>query len=450
MTAEVDGAARVPGLRPLGEVVEAARRDGELVVQPRMGFSDPGLMARGLAATLGAAARVAGTLTLDSYTRLGDYTGARAALEAGVPLNGYPLVNHGPDATRRLVGAAIRQAAPHGAAVQVRHGSPLPLDIFTALVAAGLEATEGGPVSYCMPYSREPLAAAVDNWKAACDFLAGTAERGGSPHLETFGGCLLGQLCPPGLLVAVSVLEGVFFRQRGLRDISLSYAQQTSHEQDVEALAALRSLAAELLPDVRLHLVLYTYMGVYPRSRSGAYALLADAVETAVAGGAERLVVKTPAEAHRIPTVEENIETLEFAAAVAKRVRAAGPAAGAPDTGLRAEAAAIVHAVLELHPDVGQAMVLAFRRGLLDIPYCLHPDNPGRSSGFIDSQGWLCWGDVGGMPIRGGGGARRRAVTSAQLLEGLSYVQRRYDAAALPERHRELLGGAAAAERGTR
>src|SRR5690606_816063 len=223
--------ARVPGLRPLGEVVEAARRDGELVVQPRMGFSDPGLMARGLAATLGAAARVAGTLTLDSYTRLGDYTGARAALEAGVPLNGYPLVTHGPDAARRLVGAAIRQAAPHGAAVQVRHGSPRPLDIFTALVAAGLEATEGGPVSYCMPYSREPLAAAVDNWKAACDFLAGTAERGGSPHLETFGGCLLGQLCPPGLLVAVSVLEGVFFRQRGLRDISLSYAQQTSHEQ---------------------------------------------------------------------------------------------------------------------------------------------------------------------------------------------------------------------------
>ena len=63
---------------------------------------------------------------------------------------------------------------------------------------------------------------------------------------------MMGQLCPPSLLVAISVLEGLFFRQHGLRSISLSYAQQTSPAQDDEAVAALTSLADELLPDVRL------------------------------------------------------------------------------------------------------------------------------------------------------------------------------------------------------
>lgn len=83
---------------------------------------------------------------------------------------------------------------------------------------------------------------------------------------------MLGQLCPPSLLVALSVLEGVFFRQHGLRSVSLSYAQQTHHDQDVEALLALRTLAGEHLAGMDWHVVLYTYMGVFPgppAARSG-------------------------------------------------------------------------------------------------------------------------------------------------------------------------------------
>ena len=77
---------------------------------------------------------------------------------------------------------------------------------------------------------------------------------------------MLGQLCPPGLLVAISVLEGLFFRQHGMRSVSLSYAQQTNPDQDEEAVAALRRLAAECCRDVDWHVVLYTYMGVFPRT----------------------------------------------------------------------------------------------------------------------------------------------------------------------------------------
>ena len=41
---------------------------------------------------------------------------------------------------------------------------------------AGLDATEGGPVSYCLPYSRMPLEIATRNWARGCDLLAGLRE----------------------------------------------------------------------------------------------------------------------------------------------------------------------------------------------------------------------------------------------------------------------------------
>ncbi|GAA3388280.1 methylaspartate mutase [Streptomyces roseoviridis] len=309
-----------------GAFVARARAAGVLVVQPRMGMADPLRMREGLLATRGADAVTVGTITLDSYTRTGDLAAARRALAEGVGLNGYPIATHPADTTR----AVLRGIADPRFPVQVRHGSAAPEHIVRALLAAGLDATEGGPVSYCLPYSRTPLREAVEDWRRSCELLAATRELGAAPHLETFGGCLMGQLCPPSLLIAVSVLEALFFRQHGLRDLSLSYAQQADPRQDEEALTVLGRLAAELLPDVDHHLVLYAYMGVFPRSPGGARLLLEDAARLAVRAGAARLIVKTTAEAHRIPTVEENVRALEAAAAAAAHEHARLARSGAP------------------------------------------------------------------------------------------------------------------------
>ncbi|MFI8962706.1 methylaspartate mutase [Streptomyces sp. NPDC053493] len=409
-----------------------------MVVQPRMGMADPRRMRDGLLATKAADAVTVGTLTLDSYTRTGDLDAARRALAEGAGLNGYPIATHGADTTR----AVLRGVADAGFPVQVRHGSARPEHIVRALLAAGLDATEGGPVSYCLPYSRTPLREAVASWRRSCELLASARESGAEPHLETFGGCLMGQLCPPGLLVAVSVLEALFFRQHGLRGISLSYAQQADPRQDAEALTVLGRLAAELLPDVDHHVVLYAYMGVFPRSPGGARLLLEDAARLAVRAGAARLIVKTTAEAHRIPTVGENVRALETAAAAAadEHARRASPAAGpgAPveDTGIEAEARALIGAVLELDADIGRALVRAFAAGYLDVPYCLHPDNAGRSRSSLAPDGRLLWSNVGSMPIAGLAerGPRPPILGSAGLISALSHVRRTYDdrAAARP------------------
>ena len=413
-----------------GEYVRRRHRSGELVVQPRMGFADPDRMRAGLVATKRAAATTVGTITLDSYTRIGDLGAVDHALRTGIGLNGYPIRSHSAATTRAVLDGVAGDEFP----VQVRHGSAQPLEIVRALLRAGLRATEGGPISYCLPYGRTPLTDSVDNWAATCELLAGLRGAGVEPHLETFGGAMMGQLCPPSQLVAISVLEALFFHHHGVRCVSVSYAQQTSPAQDREAIAALRRLCRELLPGTRWHIVVYAYMGLAPRTPEGARNLLAGAVELAVATGSARLIVKTVAEAHRIPTIAENIAALEHAAAVADS--AAGSAAGsvAPDRGeddggqVYLEAHALVDAVLNSAPEIGRAMLSAFKRGLLDVPYCLHPDNAGRSRSYIDADGWLRWADIGSLPLaRIADGYRKHAVTSAGLMRALSYAQRTFD-----------------------
>jgi methylaspartate mutase epsilon subunit len=408
-----------------GDVVARHHAAGRLVVQPRMGFSDPARMRHGLLATRKARAATVGTITLDSYTRLLDHRAARDAIAVRAELNGYPLVDHDPAVTAALLDEAVTPLFP----VQVRHGSADARRIIRAVLNHGLHATEGGPVSYCLPYSRMPLAESVDHWRRCCELLAEARRPNREPHLETFGGCLMGQLCPPALLVALSLLEGMFFAQHGVRCISLSYAQQTHPAQDEEAVAALRALVAEYLPRPRTHLVIYTYMGVYPQTPDGALRLLAASARLAVRSRASRLIVKTTAEALRLPTVAENVIALEYAAEVARAEQViAGPVAGPPDTGIGAQARTLVDNVLSLDGDIGRALVKAFASGQLDVPYCLHPDNPGQARGYLDRDGRLQWQHIGGMPLGDLVPARgTERMSSTDLLASLRYVQHKFD-----------------------
>ncbi|MEV6626573.1 methylaspartate mutase [Amycolatopsis sp. NPDC051106] len=416
-------AAPAPTGNAFADFVTRAHRAGRLVVQPRMGFSDPGTMRSALLAVRDATATTVGTLTLDSYTRVGDHESARQALCSGTPLNGYPLVAHGQRTNRRVLAGVSGADFP----VQVRHGSAIPQRIMTALMLAGLDATEGGPVSYCLPYGRTPLRHSVRNWEQSCALLVQLRDAGIEPHLETFGGCLMGQLCPPGLLVAVSLLEAMFFKQHGLRSVSLSYAQLAHPGQDREALHALRTLAGRYLADIDWHLVVYAYMGLFPRTHAGALLLLEESARLAAECGAARLIVKTVAESERIPSVLENVQALQIASLSAAAANRAPEPAG-PESPVLAEASALVRGVLELDGDIGRALVEAFRLGRLDVPFCLHPDNARRTRSRLGADGRLRWADVGGLPIDGVTSRRGGpAPTSADLLASLSFVRDRFD-----------------------
>ena len=411
-----------------GQYVARQGSAGRLVVQPRMGFSEANRMREGLLAVKSAAGSTAGTITLDSFTRINRHQSALRHLDEEMTLNGYPIVAYGPEATRKM----LEDVEDEGFPIQVRHGSADPREIFVAMLASGLYATEGGPISYCLPYSRMPLTEAVPAWRESAETLA-EAEAAGQPvHMESFGGCLLGQLCPPSLLVAVSLLEGVFFRTHGLRNLSLSYAQQTSPAQDREAVAALRRLADEFLPDVDWHVVIYTYMGLFPSTLEGAQALLDESVRLASESGAERLIVKTALEAFRIPTIAENVEALERSSDLALQVRRMSMADGLyfdmyeSDSETYIEARGLIEAVLELDEDIDAALLKAFERGFLDIPFCLHPDNRNESRSVIADDGRLQWLDTGQMPLPQPHHAAD-SLTADGLLASLNYTASHYD-----------------------
>ncbi|MFI0814371.1 hypothetical protein ACH4TX_08450 [Streptomyces sp. NPDC021098] len=138
----------------------------------------------------------------------------------------------------------------------------------------------------------------------------------------------------------------------------------------------------------------------------------------------------------RIPTIEENVAALEYGDRAAART---GPAPDpGTDTQTYREAAALTEAVLNLHPDVGEALLRAFRAGYLDIPHCLHPDNRDRTRSRVGDDGRLLWDRTGALPIgRITGSQRSRPVTSTGLLEDLSYMRRRFAEAAV-EHHAPL------------
>ncbi|MET8686152.1 methylaspartate mutase [Streptomyces sp. NPDC004732] len=398
-------------------VAEAARRD-ELVVQSRMGFASPEAMRAGLDAVRDAGPRVVGTITLDSFTRTGQFLRAGRAIATGESLNGYPLVSHSAANNSLLLRGLDLAAFP----VQVRHGSPRPQEIFRTMLRFGLTVSEGGPVSYCLPYSRVPLRESIDAWAEGCRILADGGED--AAHLETFGGCMLGQLCPPGLLVALSVLECLFFAEHGIRSVSLSYAQQTNPQQDRDAILALRTLAGKHLGGIDWHVVLYTFMGVYPKSTDGATALLRGSAELAATSGCERLIVKTTVESQRIPTIAENVAALRIAAGAAYGVPRSHP----PRSEVLREASALIDATLSLKATVGDSLHEAFRLGILDVPYCLHQDNRNRTRTSIDSNGFLRWASSGDMPLPVQSAPDEPGGAADRLLQMLSYNQYRFDA----------------------
>jgi methylaspartate mutase epsilon subunit len=400
---------------------------GQLVVQPRMGFGSLSAMRSGLARVAHLDFPVIGTITLDSYTRVGDYQTPLERLAAGEELNGYPFNSHPVEETRKLLAGLYGPTFP----VQARHGTALPLRVFQRLVEVGLDATEGGPVSYCLPYSRLPLRDAVEAWSESTRFLADETEFG---HIESFGGCLLGQLCPPSLLVAMAVLEGCFFRQHGLRYMSFSYAQGTLAEQDRGALRALRTLAAAYLGDVTWHVVFYTYMGLFPRTPDGATRLIRDSARLAMATGCERMIVKTVSEAWQIPSVAENIAALRIAAEEADGPLDPGsPAEAQYFTEVLDEARILIDTVLNLDSDVGTALLEAFAAGLLDVPFCLHADNLGATTCVIDEQGALRWGSLGRLPLPANGGREDLARLGSDALYGmLDHVANSYDSRLIP------------------
>lgn len=353
------------------------------VVQPRMGFSDLSDMRAGLLATASCNANAVCTITLDSFTRTNNFKAASLAMENGSKLNGYPIVNHSSISTRELISEIEEK---YSVPIQIRHGSPLPSKIFKRMIEVGANATEGGPISYCLPYSRVPLKDAIKDWNIACSFLA---EGDSKSHIETFSGCMLGQLCDPAILIAFNIIEAIFLKNCGINSISFSYAQGTSSIQDRSSIRALKKLADIYLKNTSYHIVAYVFMGFFPKTIGGFCRITNEILSLSNIEEISRVIVKTPVESSRIPRVIENIAALEYCSAQLDDLNIYKAAFDDEEFDRVFNVANnIILKVLNSDKDLGNAILKSFDSGVLSLPYCLHQDNKHKSFIEIDERGY--------------------------------------------------------------
>ncbi len=161
--------------------------------------------------------------TIDSYTRQNRYAEAQMGIDesrsAGRSmLNGFPAVNHGVAACRRIVDSL---AVP----MQIRHGTPDARLLAEITLAGGFTAFEGGGISYNIPYAKDvPLESSIKYWQYV-DRLAGLyGEQGIQINREPFGP-LTGTLVPPCISHAVTVIECILAVAQGVGNITLGYGQ---------------------------------------------------------------------------------------------------------------------------------------------------------------------------------------------------------------------------------
>ena len=350
--------------------------------QPRMGIKESQIMANSLA-RIKAKKGMIGTLTLDSFTRQYDHDSVQKAMESNGDLNGFPIMFYEPDHIKELISSLQDDSF----CIQVRHGIAQPFDMVSHMIKCGLVITEGGPISYCLPYSRLPLHKSIRSWQDTTRLLAKN-----NGHLETFSGCMMGQLSPPSLLIALNIIEGLFFKENGLKDVSFSYSQSYNFSQDVAAVEALKHLIKKYLRSLESHIVIYTFMGAYPETDQGHHDILTDSFCLAHVTGCKRLIYKTRHEAYKIPTVQENLD--QFDDLMQKKYSSDKnilPFDSQEYETILQDAENIIQSVLNLSSNLNTCIEQAFEKGILDIPYCLHPQNKGITRSWIDNNGYVRW-----------------------------------------------------------
>jgi methylaspartate mutase epsilon subunit len=384
-----------------------AAENGEILIQPRAGVA---LVEEQIALLRHLQEEGKADLlptTVDSYTRQNRYRQAAQGIaesqNAGRSLlNGFPIVNHGVRASRKVTeGVDIP--------IQVRHGTPDARLLAEISFAAGFTAFEGGGISYNIPYAKDAgLETTIKNWQYV-DRLAGWyQEQGIEIDREPFGP-LTGTLVPPCVSHAVAIIEALLAAEQGVKNISVGYGQCGNLIQDVAAIRTLSALTREYLTrfgyrDVRLYTVFHQWMGGFPPDEAKSFAVIAWGAAAAAFAGVTKVIVKSPHEAFGVPTKEANADGLKTTRQVINMLRDQKlPASAELQTEIgiiRDETKAILDKIAELgEGDWAVGIVRGFAAGVVDVPFAPSRCNKGKLMPVRDQYGAVRLLDFGNLPF---------------------------------------------------
>lgn len=345
--------------------------------------------------------------TIDAYTRQNRYSDAEKGISKSVGtnqsfLNGFPAVNHGLNACRKVVESVDKP-------VQIRHGTPDARLLAEITLAAGFTAFEGGGISYNIPYAKKvPLEKSIHDWQYV-DRLVGMYEDANiSINREPFGP-LSGTLVPPFISHAVAILEGLLALEQGVRSITLGYGQLGNLIQDIAAIRSLKDLAHEYFQkqghdDYELSTVLHQWMGGFPEKETKAYSVITWGGAAAIFSRATKVIIKTPHEAMGIPTKEANAQGLESTRQITNMLKDQHfPESEELKTEtelIKQEVRRVMDTVLEFgQGSVATGVVRSFEAGVIDIPFSASVYNKGKLLSVRDNNGAIRVFEKGSVPM---------------------------------------------------
>lgn len=397
----------LPAHKQLAQVIRRAEREGRCLTQPRGGFAtlaqQQDLMEKldreGMADVV--------PTTTDSYTRNEHFAMAQSGIEESVRLdrsmlNGFPLVNYGPKAARKLIEAIDKPAI-------VLSGTSMPRLTAEVGYAAGYSGFLGSGIAYTASYIKElSIEDGIRNYQYLDRLAALYLEKGVELHRRQ-PGFLTGTNIPPCIAIAVCILDALLAAGQGVKNYGLELGQTLHLIQDAVAIDVCRAMCQEYLmrqgyADVHTPISSLQWMGAWPYDDAQSAALVGYGGLLAAVGGAVSVTTKTLHEAFGIPTVAANVEGLRItrmAIYLARQVRLQGlPEYEREKDLLQREVRAIVDKVLEMGDgDAAVGAVRAFAAGVLDIPWSPNRHVKGRVMPARDAQGYLRILDPAAMPL---------------------------------------------------
>ncbi len=397
----------LPSEKRFSEKLAWAEKTGTTLAQPRAGVALISELIELLKYLQDAGGADVLPTTIDSYTRLNRYQEAQNGIEESRAhgrsmLNGFPAVNHGVAACRRIVEEL-------NVPLQVRHGTPDARLLAEITLAGGFTAFEGGGISYNIPYAKDvPLSKSIRDWQYVDRLVGYYEENGITINREPFGP-LTGTLVPPCISHAIGIIECLLAVEQGVRSISLGYGQCGNLVQDVAAIRSLKELAEEYLSDfeysnVTVTTVFHQWMGGFPQEESKAFGVISWGAVAAALARANKVIVKTPHEALGVPSREANAAGIM----ATKQILNMLSDQKMPETYelfeeleiIKKETRALITKVRELgEGDLAAGAERAFQAGTLDVPFAPSRANAGKIMPVRDNRGAVRLLDFGNLPF---------------------------------------------------
>lgn len=384
--------ARQPSWVKLQEQVNAGKHPP--LVQPRSGVSLVSEQIKLFKIFKSVGANVL-SYQIDSLTRNNNYAQAEEAIkeaqELGVStLNGFPLINHGVPGLRRI-------SSETGIPLQVRHSTRDPRLLAEVSYAGGVTAFEGGAICYNIPYYKNyPLDQSLRRWQYVDRLTGNYYDRWHIKLDREFFGTLTATLVPPSIAIVTNLIETILAVRQGVKSVSLGYAEQGHSVQDIAAIRVMKAMSHEILAhlgykDIQVSTVFHQYMAAFPESAPRAEELIYNSAVTMGLSGATRVLIKTPAEAIKIPMLEDNVQAINLVKrglADATRLIADETRVAQESEIIRREVQALLESVFLCgRGELAAGVVESFRLGYLDIPFSPSIYNRGEVVTARDVEG---------------------------------------------------------------